>query len=141
MLTSGLATAAAVAASGAQVATVAVTGLVASGWKVIGNYADLQTNQTALVSATNSDTTTLYSSYWLISAYDTTYGLTSSNGGSLSSRDDSFKVLSIAGGGCTGTVSNNKCGGGSAPEPGSLALVGMAAMGYVATRRRKLLPV
>jgi len=107
------------------------SGLVGAGWKLIGNYADVSANAT--VSNAN---TSIYSSYWLISAYDTSYGsslantaATSGTNKGLNGGNDSFKVLSIAGD--TRLVSNKT------PEPGSIALMGAALVGFVATRRRK----
>lgn len=107
--------------------------LTSSGWTLVGNYADVG-------AGANTESplgTSLYSSYWLISAYSSAYGTTNSSGiGSLGQGNDAFKLLSVAGNTCTGVVTNGTCGS-NVPEPGSLALMGIAMAGFVATRRRK----
>ena len=107
--------------------------LTSSGWTLVGNYADVG-------SGSNTESpldSSLYSSYWLISAYSSAYGNTNSSGiGSLGQGNDAFKLLSVAGNTCAGIVTNGTCGS-KVPEPGSLALMGIAMAGFVATRRRK----
>lgn len=106
-----------------------VAGLAANtagGWQLVGNYANLSTSSTKAVNTTNTT-----SSWWLISAYNSGYGTSSGldqSSSGLTDGNDYFKVLSVAG---TATVKT------SVPEPGSLALFGMAFMGFVAARRRK----
>lgn len=104
-----------------------------SGWALVGNYVDVG-------SGSNTESplgSSLYSSYWLVSAYSSAYG----SGTGLGAGNDAFKLLSVAGNTCTGVVSNGTCGSGggnnNVPEPGSLALMGIAMAGFVATRRRK----
>ena len=114
-------------------------GLLSAGWKLIGNFADVGASNgaaaggSASFSATNTNGSALYSSYWLISAYDSNFGNNFSTG------NDSFKLLSLAGNTCTaaGGVNGNQCGGTKVPEPGSLALFGLGLVGLVASRRRK----
>jgi len=107
--------------------------LTSSGWTLVGNYADVG-------SGSNTESplgTSLYSSYWLVSAYSSAYGSTNKSGiGSLDQGNDAFKLLSVAGNTCAGVVTNGTCGS-KVPEPGSLALMGIAMAGFVATRRRK----
>ena len=100
-----------------------------SGWTVIGNYgtAALTTGGTTLALNTTSSST-----QWLIGAYNPLAGGTT-NG--LTLGDDSIKFLSVDAcvpgtPGCTTTTTQ-------VPEPGSLALFGLAAIGMAALRRRQ----
>lgn len=108
----------------------------ANGWNLVGNYADVGTQSPVTVNSGN-----VSSSWWLVSAYNSTIGgSVSSNGGSLTSGTgapntttgyrnsgyDYVKLYSVAG---TTTVNQT-------PEPGSLALTAMALFGVAAARRR-----
>ena len=97
--------------------------LATAGWTLVGHYEG--------GSATGSKTITgnIFSSYWLIGATN----------GTNDAKKDAFKLLSVAGGTCTGTPGGRGCGGGSTsvPEPGTLIMVGMGLLGLTrATRRR-----
>ena len=90
-----------------------------SGWTLVGAYSDL-----ALNAATTINAGAVSSSWWLVSAYSTAY-----DGGTWSVGNDSFKIKAI-----TGVVTST---GNQTPEPGSLALVGLAVVGMMSVRRRK----
>ncbi len=76
-----------------------------------------------------------YSSQFLITTY---FGASTA---SLNSGNDAFKILNITANKCTGTLSTANNGASctpptGAPEPGSLALAGLALFGVVASRRK-----
>lgn len=113
--------------------------LLAAGWSLVGS-ADVDGGATTTgsigarsmgtgLAATSANS----SSWWIISSY---FG---ANTGSLDRGNDYFKLLAVH-----STCVSNGAGGdcytprGDVPEPGSLALVGLAlAGGIVASRRRK----
>lgn len=111
--------------------TMAGSGLLSAGWNLVGNYADVGASNGATAGGTAAINSSIYSSYWLISAYSVAYG----TGTNLDQGNDSFKVLSVSGNTCSGTLTGTTCN--KTPEPGSLALLGAALVGFVATRRRK----
>lgn len=89
-----------------------------NGWKLLNHYGNLGSAAENTVNLANNGGAT--SSWWLITASNQTVG--------TSTTTDAFKLLTVAG---TGTTTNNT------PEPGTLVLAGLAALGAVYSRRRR----
>lgn len=119
-----------------------------SGWTLIGNYSNQGANEVDLAlagsdSVINTNRANIYSSFWLIGAggfevgtgvvFDTTKNCTWKSCSTVKNYD----YLKLAGVG--GTVKNGVIPPVSnVPEPGSLALLGLAFLGLVGTRKLKL---
>lgn len=91
------------------------------GWKWVSDHMDVGQSNGLIAGGSASLSTTLISSYWLITAYGTgTKGANSSI--------DAFKLASLT----------TSTGGSSVPEPGSLALLGLGAASLLAARRKAM---
>lgn len=112
--------------------------LIASGWALVGQYADVAGSPAASAGGTsatsnrlingaadvnNTTNSAVYSSqYWLVGAYNPVFG-----GSSFTAGNDYFKLMAVAG------VTSGK----KVPEPGSMALVALAVAGALGMKGRK----
>lgn len=100
---------------------------VSGGWQVIGNYANVgQSNGTAPGGSADVNTP-VTSSWWIVSAYNSTFG----TGTNLGGGNDYFKLLSVA--------VSTPTPPGKVSEPAALLLMGTALFGIAGLRRRRTL--
>ncbi len=129
------------AAAGATVTAKNISNLKvaagSTGWNLVGSYANV------LTGAETINASNLSSSWWLISAYNSTIGGMTSNADNgsgtptttaayQSSGYDYVKLFSVTG--AKSTVTTN---GSTVPEPGTLALAGMALFGLFYSRHQR----
>lgn len=93
-----------------------------AGWKLVGNYENTTTGEKNI---SNS----YYSSFWLVGAYNPMVG-----GGTGDATNDYFKLKSVTGCALGATTIDCKPRGGSAPEPGTLLLMGVGLVGLLRLR-------
>lgn len=107
-------------------ASKSIVQLLSAGWELVGHYGQVGniSNNTAAIS------TSISSSWWLVSAYNSNYGSggISSSGKPIQSSNDYFKLMSVAG----NVVRDNKV-----PEPGSLTLAAVGLFGMIGLSRRR----
>jgi len=106
----------------------------ATGWEWVGDYANLSASNPLNFNNTGDVKT---ASWWLVSAYNSAY----SDGGFswyLGNNNDYFKLSGFAGNvvAQTPTPPTPPASGTKVPEPGTLALFGIAMLGCVAARRK-----
>lgn len=105
----------AVSAVGLQGASSSVA---VGGWKLLNHYTNVGAPANNTVSLGNTGADAKSSSWWLVTASNNPLG---------DSNKDAFKLLSVAG---TGDTTKRT------PEPGSLALAGLALFGMIGLRRK-----
>ena len=114
-----------------DIAGMTTGGLFAAGWTNIGSYYGVASGAPVDVTAFNFPSTVgtggIFSSYWLVSAFNTSFGSAPTTAG------DVFTIAAIAG----GLDPNAQFKPAQVPEPGSLALLGVALAGMATVRRRK----
>jgi hypothetical protein len=110
------------AAEGAPLAGMQYQGLLASGWELIGHYANLTANVDKLI---NPDS--VVSSFWLIGAFNPLVGGTTPHGAGAG--NDYVKLAAVG----ASTVPPPP---GNVPEPGSLVLAALGVSGLLRMRRR-----
>ncbi len=93
-----------------------------SGWKLLNHYNVAAQGDTDIL--VNLNNTTVSSSFWMVTAYSSAFG-----GSALDTKKDYFKLLSV--GGIREPERNET------PEPGALALAGLALAGIAVQRRRR----
>jgi hypothetical protein len=122
------------------------TALLSYGWTLIGNYGGTgsSSNNTTGTGAhdfanfNNGSTAAnnIFSSYWLIGAYNTMVG-----GPTMTAGDDYFKLLALSGCTCATNPNAPGCGGGGGgggvPEPGTLLLMSAGFIGLARINRRR----
>lgn len=101
-----------------------------SGWKLIGNYSDATLNENRSLNSGGNSSAGVYSSFWLIGAYNPLTGVAQTSG------FDYLKLSAVTGcvSGAAGCLQINQQ---SVPEPGSLALFAIGMLGVIRLRKAR----
>jgi len=105
------------------------------GWEYVGMYGNMVKDTSSPYNSVNSGSKG--SSWWLISAYNSGYSSAGETRGTVDGGNDFFKLYAVKGAKCTSIVAEVCSPSTRVPEPGSLALMGAALIGFVGSRRRK----
>lgn len=109
-----------------------------TGWTLVGSYANAGTGDESLSNSTG----TVYSSWWIVSAYNsviggtTSYSSSSSSSLSNGSGTPGYSGVTYASSGYDYVKLYSVTASTKVPEPGSLALAGLALGGALIARRR-----
>lgn len=110
-----------------------VSALLADGWSWVGDFGNVGSMSGNTVSFNNVPASVVYSSWWLVSAYDKNFDGNSSDTTGLAMGTDAVKLLAVAG--------NVRPSDNQTPEPGSLMLLGAGLFGIMAVRRRRQIEI